>query len=77
MSQATKRTIRTVLQSAVALAVALPAIVDSAGHADAAPCAAGAVAATGAFARIMALPTVEQILDRVGLGLVTDKGGSA
>ncbi|MDX3214579.1 hypothetical protein PV318_03335 [Streptomyces sp. ME02-6991-2B] len=69
MSNASRRTVRTVIQGAVGLAVALPAIVDAAGVPASLPWVAGALAVAGAVARIMALPGVERLLDRVGLGL--------
>ncbi|MFK0233718.1 hypothetical protein [Streptomyces vinaceus] len=72
MTDATKRTVRTVVQTAVALAVALPAIVGAAGIPDTLPWVAGALAAAGGLARVMALPAVEALLDRVGLGLVDE-----
>ncbi|MGI5252765.1 hypothetical protein [Actinacidiphila glaucinigra] len=70
MSTATRRTIRTVIQGAVGLAVALPAIVDASGVPDSLPGVAVAMAVAGGLARVMALPAVEALLDRVGLGLV-------
>ncbi|MGW8762377.1 hypothetical protein ACWGN5_07740 [Streptomyces sp. NPDC055815] len=75
MSPATKRTIRTVLQTSVALALALPAIVAASGIPAALPWVAGALAAAGGLARVMSLPSVEALLDRVGLGLVDDPEG--
>jgi hypothetical protein len=72
MSPATKRTIRTVLQTTVALALALPAIVAASGIPAALPYVAGALAVAGGLARVMALPVVEAALDRVGLGLVDE-----
>ncbi|MFC8584235.1 hypothetical protein ACFUGD_06720 [Streptomyces sp. NPDC057217] len=77
MSPASKRTVRTVLQGAVALAVALPAIVAASGIPAALPYVAGALAVAGGLARVMALPAVEALLDRVGLGLVDDGPGGA
>ncbi|OAR21924.1 hypothetical protein A8W25_28180 [Streptomyces sp. ERV7] len=77
MTDAAKRTVRTILQGVVAFAVALPAIVNASGIPDTLPWVAGALAVAGGLARVMALPAVEQILDRVGLGLLDDKGGSA
>ncbi|MFI9005110.1 hypothetical protein [Streptomyces sp. NPDC053541] len=74
MSTATKRTIRTVLQGAAGLAVTLPAIVDAAGIPETLPWVAGTLAVAGALARVMALPAVEQLLDRIGLGLIDEKG---
>ncbi|MFF5977182.1 hypothetical protein ACFY7C_37420 [Streptomyces sp. NPDC012769] len=74
MSTATKRTVRTILQGAVGIAVVLPAIVDASGIPASLPWVAGALAVAGGLARVMALPGVEQLLDRVGLGLVDEKG---
>ena len=64
MSDASKRTARTVLQSAVGIAVALPAIVSASGVPEALPWAAGALAVAGGFARVMALPAVQSLLPR-------------
>ncbi|MBB6415846.1 hypothetical protein [Streptomyces sp. AK010] len=78
MSPANKRTVRTVIQGVVMFAVALPAIVAASGIPESLPWVAGALAVAGGLARVMALPAVEQLLDRVGLGLVDDdQGGSA
>lgn len=74
MKSSTKRTVRTVLQTAVGISVALPAIVDASGIPDTLPWVGGALAAAGGLARIMALPSVEQLLDKVGLGLVDERG---
>ncbi|QKW51678.1 hypothetical protein [Streptomyces buecherae] len=76
MTTATKRALRTALQTAVALAVALPAIVAASGIPAALPWVAGALAVAGGTARVMALPSVEALLDRVGLGLVDDEKGT-
>ncbi|MET9345493.1 hypothetical protein [Streptomyces termitum] len=62
MSDAAKRTARTVLQSAVGLAVALPALVDAVGLPATLPWVAGALAAAGALARVMAVPAVQLLL---------------
>ncbi|MFI0739355.1 hypothetical protein ACH4PU_14885 [Streptomyces sp. NPDC021100] len=75
MTTANVRTLRTVLQTAVALAVALPAIVDASGIPSTLPWVAGALAVAGGLARVMALPAVEALLDRVGLGLNDREGG--
>ncbi|WP_404958989.1 hypothetical protein [Streptomyces sp. 147326] len=72
MNAANKRTVRTLVQTTVALAVALPAIVGAAGIPEHLPWVAGALAAAGGLARVMALPAVEALLDRVGLGLVDE-----
>ncbi|MFF5142519.1 hypothetical protein ACFY6U_22790 [Streptomyces sp. NPDC013157] len=78
MSPANKRTVRTVIQGVVMFAVALPAIVNAAGIPESLPWVAGALAVAAGAARVMALPAVEQLLDRVGLGLVDDdQGGTA
>ncbi|GAA2790153.1 hypothetical protein [Streptomyces showdoensis] len=74
MNTATIRTVRTVLQGAVGLAVALPAIVDASGIPASLPWVAGALAVAGGLARVMAVPAVEQLLDRIGLGLVDEQG---
>ncbi|MFE0762632.1 hypothetical protein [Streptomyces smyrnaeus] len=76
MSDAAKRTTRTILQVTVAFALALPAIVDASGIPESLPWVAGALAVAGGLSRVMALPSVEQLLDRVGLGLVEQGGDS-
>ncbi|MEV0438937.1 hypothetical protein AB0I84_09565 [Streptomyces spectabilis] len=73
MTDATRRTIRTVLQTAVALALALPAIVTTSGIPETLPWVVGALAVAGGLARVMALPAVEALLDRVSLGLVDEE----
>ncbi len=77
MSPAAKRTVRTVIQGAVGLAVVLPAIVDASGIPASLPWVAGALAVAGGLARVMALPGVEALLDRVGLGLVDEEAPRA
>ncbi|MET9468478.1 hypothetical protein ABZY44_27565 [Streptomyces sp. NPDC006544] len=72
MTPANKRSIRTALQTGLAFALALPAIVAAAGIPDALPYVAGALAVAGGLARVMQLPAVEALLDRVGLGLVDE-----
>ncbi|MEU7011791.1 hypothetical protein [Streptomyces sp. NPDC046332] len=62
MSDEAKRTARTVLQTAVALAVVLPAIVDASGIPATLPWVAGALAAAGALTRVMAVPAVQSLL---------------
>ncbi|OEJ25561.1 hypothetical protein AR457_14880 [Streptomyces agglomeratus] len=64
MSEATQRTVRTVLQTAIAIAVVLPALVESSGLARSLPWAAGAVAAAGTLSRLMALDSVQRLLPR-------------
>ncbi|MEV8587743.1 hypothetical protein [Streptomyces sp. NPDC051180] len=62
MSDAAKRTARTVLQSAVGIAVVLPAIVDASGVPATLPWVAGALAVAGGLARVMALDAVQNLL---------------
>ncbi|MFF5299042.1 hypothetical protein ACFY5F_06725 [Streptomyces sp. NPDC013161] len=62
MSEAAKRTLRTVLQTAVGLCVLLPAVVDAAGVPDTLPWVAAALAAAAAVTRVMALPAVQALL---------------
>ncbi|MER6515185.1 hypothetical protein [Nonomuraea sp. NPDC001636] len=64
MSDAAKRTARTILQSALGIAVVLPAVVSASGVPEALPWVAGALAVAGGFARVMALPGVQAILPR-------------
>lgn len=73
MSPATKRTVRTLIQGAIGLAVALPAIVDASGVPESLPWVVGALAVAGGLARVMALPAVEALLDRIGIGLVDEE----
>ncbi|MEV0968528.1 hypothetical protein [Microtetraspora glauca] len=62
MSNDTKRSLRTILQTVVAIAIVLPAVVDTAGIPSTLPWVAGALAAAGGLARVMALPGVQAIL---------------
>ncbi|MFE9410210.1 hypothetical protein ACFYN0_15650 [Streptomyces sp. NPDC006704] len=62
MSEAAKSALRTVLQTAVGLALALPAIVDAGGVPATLPWVAGALAVAGGLARVMALPAVHGLL---------------
>ncbi|GGR38029.1 hypothetical protein GCM10010497_46180 [Streptomyces cinereoruber] len=62
MSDAAKRTVRTVLQTALGIAIVLPAIVSAAGIPQALPWVAGALAVAGALTRVMALPGVQRLL---------------
>lgn len=69
MKPSTKRSIRTAIQAAVGVAAALPAIVAASGIPESLPWVAGALAVAAGLSRVMALPVVEQLLDRIGLGL--------
>ncbi|MEV7413290.1 hypothetical protein AB0O04_36385 [Streptomyces althioticus] len=80
MSPKAKRTIRTALQTLAAVAAVLPAlaalVAESGELAVAAPwlvaAAASAAVVAGVVARIMAMPGVEKLLDRFGIGLRDD-----
>lgn len=67
-----RRAIRTGIQTAVAFALALPAIVDASGVSDTLPWVAGGLAVAGGFARVMALPSVQSLLALVGLNTDDD-----
>ncbi|MFD5709470.1 hypothetical protein ACFWHW_03595 [Streptomyces pharetrae] len=62
MKDSSKRTARTVLQTGVGVAVALPGIVAASGVPESLPWVAGALAVAGGFARVMALPSVQGLL---------------
>ncbi|MFG2940893.1 hypothetical protein [Streptomyces sp. NPDC048282] len=62
MTEPTRRTLRTVVQTAVGLCVLLPAVVDAAGIPATLPWAAGALAVAAAVTRVMAVPAVQALL---------------
>ncbi|MFE9819493.1 hypothetical protein [Streptomyces sp. NBC_00236] len=62
MSDAARRTLRTLVQTALALAVLLPALVDASGVPATLPRVAGALAVAGALTRVMAVPGVQALL---------------
>ncbi|MET7569677.1 hypothetical protein ABZT04_14420 [Streptomyces sp. NPDC005492] len=62
MSEAAKRTLRTVVQTAVGLCVLLPAVVDAVGASRTIPWVAGALAVAAGITRVMALPAVQALL---------------
>lgn len=64
MKDSTKRTLRTLLQTLVGLAVALPLIVDASGVPQATPGLAAGLAVAGAITRVMAIPSVNALLPR-------------
>ncbi|MEV4474680.1 hypothetical protein [Nonomuraea sp. NPDC049504] len=70
MSVETKRSLRTVLQTLVAIAIVLPNVVEVAGIPATLPWVAGALAVAGGLARVMALPAVQSLLAKVGLGTI-------
>lgn len=73
MSEAAKRTARTVLQTAVALALVLPALVDASDIPATLPWVAGALGVAGALTRAMAVPAVQLLLPS---WLRTEHGGA-
>lgn len=62
MKDSTQRTARTTLQTAIGFAVVLPAIVAASGIPEALPWVAGALAISGGFARVMAVPGLQKLL---------------
>ncbi|MEU9426228.1 hypothetical protein AB0D87_25875 [Streptomyces sp. NPDC048342] len=62
MSTAAKRTLRTILQATVGVAVVLPGIVDASGIPASLPWVAGALAVAGGLTRVMAVPAVQALL---------------
>lgn len=60
--ESTKRTLRTVVQTTVGVAVALPGIVGASGIPASLPWVAGALAVAGGLARVMALPSAQALL---------------
>ncbi|WP_371517980.1 hypothetical protein [Kitasatospora sp. NBC_01300] len=62
MTNATRRTIRTGLQTVLGLLAALPLLVSTAGIPETLPGIAVALTVAGAITRVMALPAVEQVL---------------
>ncbi|WP_405659710.1 hypothetical protein [Streptomyces sp. RK9] len=64
MTDATRRTIRTVVQTVLALAAGLPLIIEAAGIPQTAAGIGVALAVAGGITRVMALPVVENLLPR-------------
>jgi hypothetical protein len=62
MSDAARRTVRTVLQTLLAVAAGLPLLVDASGVAQTLPGIGVALAVSGAITRVMALPLVDRLL---------------
>lgn len=71
MSPQTKRIFRTVLQAIVGLAAGLPLIIATSGIPATAGGIALVLAVAGGLTRVMALPVVEGVLDKLGIGFVT------
>lgn len=63
-----KTTIRTVVQMAVGLAAMLPFLVADIGLDSKLPYVAGALAIAAFITRIMSIPAVNVLLERIGLG---------
>ncbi|MFB6806611.1 hypothetical protein [Streptomyces sp. NPDC056387] len=62
MTDATRRTVRTVVQTVLALAAGLPLIIDASGIPQTAAGVGVALAVAGGVTRVMALPVVEALL---------------
>jgi hypothetical protein len=62
VTDATRRTIRTVIQTAVSIAVALPFIVRASGISTTLPGVGIALAVSAAVTRVMSVPAVESLL---------------
>ncbi|MEU2514303.1 hypothetical protein [Streptomyces syringium] len=62
MTDAARRTIRTTVQTAIALAALLPVIIDASGIPATLPWAAGALAVAAGLTRIMAIPGVQALM---------------
>jgi hypothetical protein len=74
MKHSTKTTVRTIFQAVVMTAVMLPGIVEASGVPQTLPWVAGGLAVAAAVTRIMALPRVQELLDRLGLGTAEADG---
>ncbi|MEU3222601.1 hypothetical protein ABZ695_05510 [Streptomyces sp. NPDC006976] len=64
MTDASRRTLRTIVQTALALAAGLPLIIDAAGIPQTAAGVGLALAIAGGITRVMALPVVDNLLPR-------------
>jgi len=62
LSTKNKKVIRTVIQTAVGIAVALPGLINASGLDQSLPWVAGALAASAVVTRIMAIPAVQKLL---------------
>ncbi|MFE0132819.1 hypothetical protein ACFWY6_14810 [Streptomyces sp. NPDC059037] len=62
MTDATRRTLRTLVQTTIALAATMPAIVQASGIPETLPWVAGALAIAGGLSRVMALPGVQTLM---------------
>lgn len=64
VSDANKKTLRTVLQTAVGVAAVLPLVVEAADIPETLPWVAGVLAVSGAVTRVMALDAVQKLLPK-------------
>ncbi|MFH9870384.1 hypothetical protein ACH4NT_30460 [Streptomyces lydicus] len=62
MTDASRRTLRTIVQTVLALAAGLPLIIDAAGVPQTAAGVGLALAVAGGVTRVMALPVIENLL---------------
>lgn len=62
MSLTSRHVVRTIVQTAVGIAVMLPAIVHASGIPESLPWVAGALAVSGGLTRVMALPGIQRML---------------
>ncbi|GAA0423928.1 hypothetical protein [Streptomyces luteireticuli] len=62
MTDATRRTVRTLVQTTVAIAALLPVLVDAAGLPTALPWVAGSLAVAAGLTRLMAVPGLQALL---------------
>jgi len=62
MTDASRRTVRTVVQTVLAIAAGLPLIIDAAGIPQTAAGVGAAVAVAAGITRVMALPVVDNLL---------------
>lgn len=63
-----RASVRTAIQTAIALAALLPLIVAASGIPETSAAVAGALAVAAGVTRVMALPQVDALLSRWGLG---------
>jgi hypothetical protein len=70
----TRRTVRTVFQLTLSLAAVLPLLVSASGLDETLPPLALALAVAAAVTRVMALPAVEQLLQRFAPWLAATEG---
>lgn len=62
MNEKNKKVVRTIIQTAVGIAVALPGLINATGLDESLPWVGAALAASAAVTRIMAVPQVQKFL---------------